>query len=158
MSSHLTKKLEFKIHSMKILGADPRCVFVEQFVMDHASLRHGRPLGKPYEYGPQKECFSNAARLALDHPYALTYAEGYAGREDLPIEFRHAWCVDRDGLVVDPTWRGVTERDEYLGVQIPLQMLLEIQTRTEQYGVLWTGPLDVPNFEVIELLRQRSVA
>lgn len=60
-----------------------------------------QPLPKRYAYGEMKQCFANAARLALATP-DLTYCEGVALAI---IPTHHAWCIDTKGRVVDPTWR-----------------------------------------------------
>lgn len=58
-----------------------------------------RKYGKP---GPMKECFANAAMLA--HRHGLPYVEGHClSRIGIPI--LHAFCLDEEGRVVDPTWR-----------------------------------------------------
>jgi hypothetical protein len=71
-------------------------------------LRHGEfhePRHRPADVAPgeKKYCYRNAFRLASERP-ELRYIEGYgvsAGFEGMPE--RHAWCVDRAGLVFDPT-------------------------------------------------------
>lgn len=77
-------------------------------------LEHGKPgIWTPYdaerwgEKGRLKECFRNAYRKAIDHP-ELTYVEGYATVNGLPVH--HAWLLDPDGNVQDPTWREPTDR------------------------------------------------
>jgi hypothetical protein len=68
-------------------------------------LKHG----VEYRFGPgsftgpraeQGACFKNATLLMLRERH-LTYAEGVVGVYGIPID--HAWCVDPDGLVIDPT-------------------------------------------------------
>ena len=64
--------------------------------------------GREFPVGPQtyalprgtpKECYANAAHLAIWNK-KLTYCEGQV-MTILPID--HAWCIDEDGVVVDPT-------------------------------------------------------
>lgn len=50
-------------------------------------------------------CYANAYRFARRSNGTLQYAEGYALAEIGTAHF-HAWCVDPDGRVVDPTWHG----------------------------------------------------
>jgi hypothetical protein len=52
---------------------------------------------------PERRCFLNAARTELQHP-GLAYIEGLAFGERSLLPTLHAWCADRDGQVIDPTW------------------------------------------------------
>ena len=84
--------------------------------------------------GAKKECFSNAARLALERSN-LTYVEGYAMINDrLPLPIAHAWCVDKKGRVVDNTWEkpGVA----YFGVPFKTSYLAKKLSETGVYGIL----------------------
>jgi hypothetical protein len=62
----------------------------------------------------EKQCFDNAYRLAVKSRGRLRYVEGYAAGI-IPVE--HAWCIDANDRVVDPTWSdGVV----YFGIEVPL--------------------------------------
>lgn len=68
-------------------------------------LEHGRDYAiGPYTFslprGEPKACFKNATLLALELPH-MTYVEGKVGVFGIPID--HAWCIDEEGVVVDPT-------------------------------------------------------
>jgi len=83
-----------------------------------------------------KMCYQNAGSVALgfhgDYP-ELTYVEGYAIPADVGIPLQHAWLVDKDGNVIDRTWRdGVA----YFGIPIPSENLRRIVLRTGVWGVL----------------------
>lgn len=89
--------------------------FVEHPVNDYL-LKYG--FEQPYEprsydrelYGSRqmaKECFRNALMMAQER--SLDYVEGYALGHGIPVH--HAWCLDADGKVVDPTWRDSTDTD-----------------------------------------------
>ena len=107
--------------------------------VDHFVLTHGR------EWGPRiavpdgapstdKECFNNAASMVLDGRYkGLTYVEGYATAM-LPLH--HAWVVDVDGQVIDPTWDDHPDA-EYFGVAFDVEYVRREVLRTETWGVLW---------------------
>lgn len=150
-TGYLRQMLDFKIQALKTFGKDPRHAAVESFIIEHAVLKRGKPKPKRIKFGKQGECFKNAAELALNNR-DLIYVEGYAGRPNLPLEFRHAWLEDPFGDVIDVTWRDVSEKEEYMGVQIPADFLLKNVIKTKYYSVLWTGPLDIPNFDTIHRL------
>lgn len=102
-------------------------------------LKQGKfftPEKKPddIKLGPKKECFANAAKLALERSN-LTYVEGYAMVNDrLPLPIAHAWCVDKKGRVVDNTWEnpGVA----YFGVPFKTSYLAKKLSETGVYGIL----------------------
>jgi len=56
---------------------------------------------RKYRRGQLKECYWNCRSLVRRHP-ELTYVEGTAVNI-IPVS--HAWCVDRDGAVIEATWR-----------------------------------------------------
>src|SRR4249919_2170558 len=62
------------------------------------------PFGPSSFEGPRGEkhgCFMNALHLAHDNPTSLTYCEGKIAIHGVPLD--HAWCIDANGFVVDPT-------------------------------------------------------
>jgi hypothetical protein len=76
-------------------------------------------------------CFGNAFEIALTDD-AMRYHEGWAYMEG-SIPTHHAWLVDADGAVHDPTWLSMRERHQskfvedrnemrcvYMGVHIPI--------------------------------------
>jgi hypothetical protein len=101
-------------------------------------LAHGRK----YEVGPMsfagprgepKACFSNAGTLALENP-DLTYVEGQILVCGVPID--HAWCIDKEGIVVDPTVCDPDHVGEYFGVPFRTDYLLKAVLRNKMWGVL----------------------
>ena len=82
-------------------------------------LKHGRAfewcaLPQGVRMGVPRQCFRNAARLALRKQGSFTYVEGYAVNTwvaDYPVA--HAWCVEGEHFVVDTTW---DEGADYFGV------------------------------------------
>lgn len=72
-------------------------------------------LPKSLGRGERRQCYRNAAMLAMEHP-ELVYCEGYACPKDL-IPVHHAWCVTPTGTVVDSTWDAPAEA-EYFGIAL----------------------------------------
>lgn len=85
--------------------------------------------------GTPKACFQNATLAALSHPDQLVYVEGYAVSATLPIPLPHAWLVDGEGNVIDPTW---PDGSEYFGIRFSSDELSEVMLVTRQYGILDT--------------------
>lgn len=77
-----------------------------------------------------KECFKNAFELSMQTGY--TYVEGVACNL-LPVH--HAWCVDENGNVVDPTWDN-PERCHYFGIPFDWEFVLDKIEHTMTYGVM----------------------
>lgn len=76
--------------------------------------------------GKSRCCFANAFRLASADS-ALRYVEGFGNhpktlRQALP----HAWCIDSEERVIDPTWCTETTFPSALrGVVLPLDLVSE---------------------------------
>lgn len=101
-----------------------------------------RPQRRPHPFTAKqayRQCFANAARLALAVP-ELTYVEGYA-RGSSGFVVHHAWCVDLAGGVIDRTWR---QRDvevgEYFGIPIDTDWLRSWLMVTGWFGVFSGAP------------------
>jgi len=106
-----------------------------QFLVDH---------GVDYKIGPDsfalprgeiKQCYMNATHLALDDP-DLTYVEGKVFCHGIGID--HAWCVDDEGFVHDPT---IQDNDDghisdYIGVPFNTAYLRKALVWNKYYGLL----------------------
>jgi hypothetical protein len=109
--------------------------FMLQYGRDYAIGPHtfSLPRGEP------KQCFMNATHLALELPH-LTYVEGKIAMMGIPIE--HAWCIDEEGVVVDPTLApgikdGSYDRiSDYFGVPFRTDYLRKAIFRNKHYGLL----------------------
>ena len=111
----------------------------EEFIVKFGRTYTPRPFPAKYRKweGEPQACLYNAADLALAFP-DLEYAEGFAlhadPRIDYPVE--HAWCVDPDGNVIDPTWHVKVGR-EYFGLAMDKDILREQHQRNFPFGLIF---------------------
>jgi hypothetical protein len=92
---------------------------IGDFLLRHGAWQQPQPLASHIRPGAPRQCFGNA--LALGRLKGLRYVEGYAipvldGKLLLPVH--HGWNLDRDGNLIDSTWR--SPGLAYLGVEFSL--------------------------------------
>ena len=102
-------------------------------------LAYGKPFEKmvksPFK-GKPKSCFENCLKALLRYPQ-LSYSEGFAIGDDIPIAVSHAWLVNDVGEVIDPTWVGKQFKGNiYFGVAFNNDFVVEIAQKTRCYGIL----------------------
>jgi hypothetical protein len=56
-------------------------------------------------------CYYNAYHLARASCDRIRYTEGFAALMDMPVCVPHAWGVDQEGNVLDPTWKRLMEAE-----------------------------------------------
>jgi hypothetical protein len=123
----------------KIAGIENISRAYGRFILDHGRSWKAQPLPRGVKRGEMKRCFENAQRFAAGlfrkGRESWTYVEGYACSGDLsiPVPAHHAWLVDGQGTVVDPTWRS-PERSYYFGVAFETSYVLEQHARFGVYG------------------------
>jgi hypothetical protein len=79
----------------------------------------------------QHNCFGNALHLAIDAGY--DYVEGKVFIHGVALD--HAWCIDGDGNVIDPTAEG-KGINGYYGVPLHLCYVKKAVRTNGIYGVL----------------------
>lgn len=84
----------------KMVGA--RNWVIHEFILRNGQPFVSQPLPKRFKMRQVKACYCNAYKVMRNNS-RLRYAEGYMYDPLCPFLFQHAWCVDVEGRVIDPT-------------------------------------------------------
>ncbi|TAU07807.1 hypothetical protein ELI55_24615 [Rhizobium ruizarguesonis] len=135
---------------------DPYLEQLVAFIRMNAEMERGfGPAGALLRYGktfepagtnpawftrrPAKQCFDNVTQVLISRLAAcdtgVRYAEGYAMDAELPIPMQHAWLVDADNKVIDPTWRDVAD-NLYFGIVFETKFFLDLLRTNKSAGIL----------------------
>ena len=151
----------------------PHMGFTEEQKAQRELAINNSPLGLLKEYGREygerrawrkmykiKQCYRNAYMLACKRGW--TYCEGYATRY---ISTEHAWCIDNDGRVVDPTWSdklhtGETVTPDYFGIAFDWEFHQEIMLKTQTHSIFaawWKWESIIPRVrEYLEARQEKN--
>jgi hypothetical protein len=114
-----------------------------RFMLDHGNEYTIGPKSFAGERAEPGSCFKNASMLAFasqDGKRALAYVEGQIAVHGVPID--HAWCVNGDGVVIDPTLTPDERGNSmdyvagYFGVPFQTDYVRKAVIRNGYYGVL----------------------
>jgi len=103
----------------------------EELVLECGRVMEPKPLPKNVKQGQPRVCYANCQRLVLKNR-SLTYVEGYAMAQGVSIPLQHAWLVDANGYVIDPTWE--TPGCCYLGIAFRTAWVKSIWNSRKQKG------------------------
>lgn len=96
------------------------------FIKKFGRQWHALEKCKTTYYGNAKECFANAQSelYATRHKSELVYVEGFACATDYTVPVHHAWLIDEQGMVRDPTWQDA-HSCLYFGVALQTPFVME---------------------------------
>ncbi len=104
----------------------------QSFVLEHG-MQFPTMAPKQPKLGRLKACYKNAAQLAMNSKDVI-YVEGFAAGI---IPVMHAWCIDLEGRVLEPTWtHALQAKRDYFGIPFNLQFLMRQLAVQEYYGLL----------------------
>lgn len=107
-----------------------------EFILRNGKQQAGSPLPEWMPMGVPRQCFANAAQLALS--CGMTYVDGFAASHVLAgYPIHHAWVLGPEGEVIDPTWK-TPEKCTYIGVSFDDDVLREHLLAAGTYGILET--------------------
>ena len=144
--SRLLAELAVDAISLRRLNADvpEPCLYhsTHEFILRHGWLFRPRKFPAKYRQwkGGYHDCLYNALELSVGSG-ELAYVEGFAmaaGTSGRPTA--HAWCVDANGNVVDPTWHEITGL-EYCGLSLDRRLLSQSHQKGEPFGLVFNERL-----------------
>lgn len=127
------KNMAEVMHYMRLVaglegGAQAFATFVLKNGREWTSSVYDLPSGR----GVPRACYHNCQTLLFADmrrvkPQGFVYVEGYAcsAAVGFPFVTEHAWLVDRDGRVIDPTWDD-PEHSAYFGVPFKSDYVREV--------------------------------
>lgn len=131
----LKNYLEFVVRSVtRKTREDHRWLCYEAMVLDRGRAYEPARRPKGLRKQQNRQCFRNATMLALKDR-TLRYAEGWACSE-IGIPVQHAWCVTREGRVVDPTWPSPEKATGYYGMEFDIEDVIAACTGSGYYGLI----------------------
>lgn len=102
-------------------------------------LENGLPfltMSKPSPFkGEPKSCYQNCTSALLEYP-ELSYCEGFAISKEVSFTIAHAWLIDNNSQVIDPTWNEDYTESTYFGVVFTNEFVRKIALKTKHYGIL----------------------
>lgn len=102
-------------------------------------LEKGKPFlalvePRPFK-GKPKSCFQNCFQALWNYPQ-LSYCEGFAISDQVVLAVSHAWLVNENWEVIEPTWDEKYTGCNYFGVVFNAEFVSQIALKTKHYGIL----------------------
>lgn len=112
----LRASLRVMSEGFRRLGGAPGSWMLGEVVLRLGVECVAQPFPRRWRRRPPKQCFANAAAL-VRRAAGLTYCEGFVARPPLALPVHHAWAINEDREVFDPTLDD-PEVCAYIGVPI----------------------------------------
>lgn len=126
-----------ELHSRNGARELPQFVSIEEFAFKNGKFfGENHALPDHVERGEIKQCFTNSSEQFLHNGGFLAYCEGIAVGKKLGFPVHHAWLVDEDGKVYDPTWEYEPGEALYFGVPFADHYVFDTMSREGYYGIL----------------------
>jgi len=106
---------------------------IQRLILEHGKSFLTR-IKSPFR-GKQKACFQNCFNAIWEYR-EFRYCEGFATDDDLSLAISHAWLINDNDDVIDPTWDETRTGSTYFGVIFHREFVIEMTTLTRHYGIL----------------------
>ncbi len=131
--AELQQYLQDRADLIRKLYSKPDCKYAgfEELVLECGTAMEAKPLPATIKRGLPKSCYWYSQQLAFKRK-SLTYVEGYALAEDVPMAIAHAWLLTPEGYAIDPTWEspGIC----YLGVPFSTEWVKSVLKARKKRG------------------------
>ena len=130
---HLKQYLQDRADLIRKIYSKPDSKYAgfEELVLECGTVMEAKPLPTTLKRGLPKSCYWNSQQLAFKRK-SLTYVEGYALAEDVPMAVAHAWLLTPEGHAIDPTWE--TPSICYLGVPFSTEWVKSVLKARKKRG------------------------
>jgi len=132
----LKDRLACESAAWRQIKAPPGAWCFQEFLLRVGTAGIAQPLPPAYSRMMPNACFQNIAGLVRGSRH-LRYCEGFALQQGFWLPIHHAWAIDTEDRVIDPTLVE-PERYEFLGFPVSLAVRRKIVTRNSQ-SVFDTG-------------------
>jgi hypothetical protein len=135
LAEYLTWTHDQKIRHGTMLPGKYHYKTIEQVVLQCGFVFDKIDNSWPVKKGKMKACYLNSFKMVEDDP-SLIYCEGFAtshGALKGSFPVMHAWTIDQNGVVLDPTW---SDGQTYLGVPFDWEFLIQSVVSYNQISLL----------------------
>lgn len=79
------------------------CPLHDYFILAYGTFFSPKAMPSCFQRRTSRQCYYNACNLMLADD-SLYYCEGFATSDSKDL-IEHGWCIRKDGIVIDVTWR-----------------------------------------------------
>lgn len=107
---------------------------IQRLILENGQSFLKRIKPSPFK-GQPKSCYQTCFQALWNYP-ELSYCEGFAISNEVPIPIAHAWLIDDNSQVIDPTRNEDFTDCTYFGVVFTEKFVREVALKTKYYGIL----------------------